>query len=153
MASKNISSINNHFAAQVSNRANNSISMLELKRIKSSIKSTKQGQMNPTELIMLVKRLNSDQRGTPEGVQSLVTDYIANKGKSSLNKWQIAGVVRAVLASKTIVTHADLSNVELEVMRKETGLPGTKQYNRNTLSNSNTNKRGMSLRTTNQTPT
>ena len=54
----------------------------------------------------------------------MVSDYIHAKGRTSMNHWQINAIVRSVLTHRTMVSHDDLSKIEAEILRKETGLPG-----------------------------
>ena len=61
----------------------------------------------------------------------MVTDYLYAKGKTSLNKWQVNAVVRNVLAHRLAVNHNDIQKIEAEILRKETGLPGTNQRGNN----------------------
>ena len=48
-----------------------------------------------------------------------------------MNHWQINAIVRSVLTHRTMVSHDDLSKIEAEILRKETGLPGTNQSPKN----------------------
>jgi len=68
--------------------------------------------MIATDVILAVNRMHTEGNSTAEAIHSLVTDYVIGKARSSLNKWQINAVVRAVLGSKTMVSHDDLQQVE-----------------------------------------
>ena len=102
----------------------------ELARIRQSINlaqghNSLSSPQNSTDLVLAINRLNGEHRATHEAVTGMVSDFIANKGRTSMKRWQINAVVRSVLAHRTNVTHDDLSRIEAGILRKETGLPGT----------------------------
>ena len=102
----------------------NLISNDDLVRIKSTM--VQQSTANsPTELVLQIGRLRPDERSS-DLLHSKVTDFFHRKGSTSLNKWQINGVVRKVLVNRVALTHDDIASLEKEIRRKETGLPGSK---------------------------
>jgi len=102
----------------------NLISNDDLVRIKSTMAQQTQAN-SPTELVLMIGRLRPDERSS-DLLHSKVTDFFHRKGSTSLNKWQINGVVRKVLTNRVALTHDDITALETEIRRKETGLPGSK---------------------------
>ena len=79
----------------------------------------------PTDLVLEISRLNPNERNS-NLIHSRITEYFYKQGRTSLNKWQINAVVRQVMAQRLSVNHEDIHNLEEQIRRKETKLPGSK---------------------------
>ena len=78
------------------------IMAVDLERVRQSV-TRSQRMMTDGDLVLAISRLHPNER-KPETVQSKITNFIHQKGQTSLNKWQISAIVRKTMGQNTAVT-------------------------------------------------